>query len=145
MGGRAPVTRVVLQFPGWRVTMNNLHRHKNHQQDAQHDCDRLAELGTRSFHVLLCYRVPITRARQPGRNLCLIWAWLRPWNDVPPCGMIKAPYRWDRSRERREREAAQVASFGAYGERHAGKPADWNGRNGQAAKLQDLRPAIGHE
>jgi hypothetical protein len=52
MGGRAPVTRVVLQFPGWRVTMNNLHRHKNHQQDAQHDCDRLAELGTRSFHLL---------------------------------------------------------------------------------------------
>ena len=82
-----------------------------------------------------------------GRSLRLICAWLRPWgsNDVPPCGMIKAPYRWDRSRERREREAAQVASFGAYGVRQAGKLEDWNGRNGQAAKLQDLRPAIGHE
>ena len=66
MGSRAPVTRVVLQFPGWRVMMSNLPRHKNHQQDAQPDCDRLAELGTRSCHVLLCYRVPITRARQAG-------------------------------------------------------------------------------
>jgi hypothetical protein len=61
------VTRVVLQFPRWRVTMSNLHRHKDHQHDAQDDCDGLAELETRSRHVLLCYRVPITRARLTGR------------------------------------------------------------------------------
>jgi hypothetical protein len=45
------VTGVVLQFPGWRVTMCNLYRHKDHQQDAQDDCDSPAEMETRSRHV----------------------------------------------------------------------------------------------
>jgi hypothetical protein len=145
MGGRAPVTRVVLQFPRWRVTMSNLHRHKDHQQDAQDDCDRLAELETRSRHVPLCYRVPITRARQAGPqrspDLCLVEATAAPamYHFVE---RSEPHVDWDRRGEQRKSEDTPVGSFwgalSAAGRLNGGV----NGRNGLATQLQDLRPVV---
>jgi hypothetical protein len=70
----APVTGVVLQFPGRRVTMSNLYRHKDHQQDAQDDCDCPAEMGTRSGHELYAIEFLLPVQERLGRNDRLICA-----------------------------------------------------------------------
>jgi hypothetical protein len=68
------VTGVVLQFAGRGVTMSNLYRHKDHQQDAQDDCDRPAEMETRSGHVLYAIEFLLPVQDRLGRNDRLICA-----------------------------------------------------------------------
>jgi hypothetical protein len=68
------VTGVVLQFAGRGVTMSNLYRHKDHQQDAQDDCDRSAEMETRSGHVLYAIEFLLPVQDRLGRNDRLICA-----------------------------------------------------------------------